>query len=168
MRSPVRIWVAAPRNEATHSGCFFSFLGAATRFEFGFLASRENQFAFATRSLSSSLVKRRVRESSLREYLGFPYLPHIRVVFCFGIAPRDSNSVFSPREKASSHSPPEDRQARLAGKGCANLRFSEYLGFSISTTRSGCFFCFLELLPDFALLTPRGSSVKFDRIIAKS
>ena len=70
MRSPVRIWVAAPRNEATHPGCFFSFLGAATRFEFGFLAQRENQFAFATRSLSSSLVKRRVRESSLQRIPG--------------------------------------------------------------------------------------------------
>ena len=54
---------------------------------------------------------------------------HSGCFFCFLELLPDSNSVFSLCEKASSHSPPEDRQARLAGKGCANLRFSEYLGF---------------------------------------
>ena len=58
------------------------------------------------------------------------YQPPIRVAFFrfLELLP-DSNSVFSPREKTSSHSPPEAPGACSRGAGCANLRFCEYLGF---------------------------------------
>ena len=47
------------------------FWNRSSRFEFGFLALRESQFAFATRRSSSSLGRQRVRESSLQRIPGF-------------------------------------------------------------------------------------------------
>ena len=68
------------------------FWNRSSRFEFGFLATREIQFAFATHRSGSLLTRRRVRESSLCEYLGFLFLPtHSGCFFSFlGAATRYS------------------------------------------------------------------------------
>ena len=135
---------------ATHSGCFFSFLGAATRFEFGFLATREIQFAFATRSLSSSLVKRRVRESSLQRIPGFPIsTPHSggflfwsrssRFEFGF-LALRESQFAFATRRSPSS----------LGRQRVCESSLQRIPGFPHIYHPFGWFFV-LESLPDIRL-----------------